>query len=154
MSEAVPEISPVKKDRKKYLDLLLLADPSEEMVDRYLEAGDLFVMFLGDTPVCEAVVCGLGGGACELKNLATAEPFQKRGYAGRMISFLCDFYRPRCRRMLVGTSEGNFRFYRNCGLRFSHVVKNFFPDQYPGPVIDNGEVLTDMTYFEKELRAE
>lgn len=154
MPEAVPEIRPVKNDKKKYLDLLLLADPSEEMVDRYLEAGDMFVMFLGVTPVCEAVAAGLNGGDCELKNLATAGPFQKRGYAGRMISFLSDFYRPRYRRMLVGTSEGNFRFYRSCGFRFSHVVKNFFTDYYPGPVIDNGAVLTDMTYFVKELRAE
>ena len=33
-----------KKDKKKYLDLLLLADEQEDMVDRYLERGDMFVL--------------------------------------------------------------------------------------------------------------
>ena len=37
------EIIQVKKDKKKYLDLLLLADEQEDMVDRYLERGDMFV---------------------------------------------------------------------------------------------------------------
>ena len=36
------EIIQVKKDKKKYLDLLLLADEQEDMVDRYLERGDMF----------------------------------------------------------------------------------------------------------------
>ena len=38
------EIIQVKKDKKKYLDLLLLADEQEDMVDRYLERGDMFVL--------------------------------------------------------------------------------------------------------------
>ena len=36
------EIIQVKNDKKKYLDLLLLADKQEDMVDRYLERGDVY----------------------------------------------------------------------------------------------------------------
>lgn len=36
------EIRKVTKDKKQYLDLLLLADEQEDMVDKYLERGDMF----------------------------------------------------------------------------------------------------------------
>lgn len=42
--------------KKQYLPLLLLADPCEAMIDRYLEAGDMHVLSIGDAPVCVAVV--------------------------------------------------------------------------------------------------
>ena len=33
----------IKENKKQYLDLLLLADEQESMVDRYLDAGEMFV---------------------------------------------------------------------------------------------------------------
>lgn len=33
--------------KKQYLPLLLLADPCEAMIDRYLEAGDMHVLSIG-----------------------------------------------------------------------------------------------------------
>ena len=45
------EIIQVKENKKKYLDLLLLADEQEDMVDRYLERGDMFVLSDGSVPV-------------------------------------------------------------------------------------------------------
>lgn len=64
------EIIQVKKDKKKYLDLLLLADEQEDMVDRYLERGDMFVLTDG-TVRAECVVTKEGPGIYELKNIAT-----------------------------------------------------------------------------------
>lgn len=55
-------------DKKQYLDLLLLADESESMIDRYLERGELFVFNdNGVKAVC--VVTDEGDGVCELKTL-------------------------------------------------------------------------------------
>ena len=34
----------ISRNKKQYLDLLLLGDEQEIMVDRYLERGDLFVL--------------------------------------------------------------------------------------------------------------
>ena len=33
----------ISRNKKQYLDLLLLGDEQETMIDRYLERGDLFV---------------------------------------------------------------------------------------------------------------
>ena len=41
----------ITTDKKQYLPLLLLADPCEAMIDRYLEAGDMHVLSIGDAPV-------------------------------------------------------------------------------------------------------
>ncbi len=38
------EIRRVDTDKKRYLDLLLLADEQEDMIDRYLEEGTLYVL--------------------------------------------------------------------------------------------------------------
>ena len=60
----------VTENKKRYLPLLLLADEQENMIDRYLERGDLFALFDPDLKsLC--VVTDEGKGTCELKNLAT-----------------------------------------------------------------------------------
>ena len=38
-------IQKITANKKDYLDLLLLADEQEDMIDHYLERGDLFVLF-------------------------------------------------------------------------------------------------------------
>ena len=39
------EIKKVISDKKEFLELLLLADEQEDMIDRYLERGDMFVLY-------------------------------------------------------------------------------------------------------------
>lgn len=62
------EIKQILNNKKQYLELLLLADEQEDMIDRYLEAGDMFVL-LDPEPVGECVVCDLGDGVFEIKIL-------------------------------------------------------------------------------------
>ena len=63
-------------NKKKYLELLLLADEQESMVDRYLERGDMFVLFSSKmAAIGVAVVTDEGNGVCELKNLAVHPDF-------------------------------------------------------------------------------
>lgn len=70
----------IVNDKKHYLPLLLLADEQESMIDRYLERGDLFVMFDGQNPIAVAVVTAEGNGVYELKNLAVTPVYQRKGY--------------------------------------------------------------------------
>ncbi len=39
------EIKIINKNKKQFIDLLLLADEQESMIDRYLERGDLFALY-------------------------------------------------------------------------------------------------------------
>ena len=57
------KIERITGNKKRFLPLLLLADEQESMIDRYLERGDLFVMYdVPDMPVALAVVTAEGPG--------------------------------------------------------------------------------------------
>ena len=59
--------------------MLLLADEQESMIDRYLDRGDLFVMYVDEESwIAVAVVTNEEEGVYELKNLAVDPAYQRR----------------------------------------------------------------------------
>ena len=74
------EIFEVRGERERYRDLLLFADPSWEMVMRYLPHGFMLAAREGDAVLGEIVTVPAAGG-WEIKNLAVAEPFHRRAGA-------------------------------------------------------------------------
>ena len=146
------EILEIKNEKKKYLDLLLLADEDERMIDRYLERGDMYALFdNGVKAVC--VVTDEGDGILEIKNIATAPESQGRGYGRKIIEFLSEKYRSDFSIMQAGTGDSPLTvpFYERCGFRRSHSVKNFFTDNYDHPIFECGIQLIDMIYLRKSL---
>ncbi len=145
-------IEKITNNKKQYLDLLLLADESEEMIDKYLDNGDLFALFDNDLKtIC--VVTAIDSDTCELKNIATYEKYQGQGYASALIKYISDYYRNNFKTMLVGTGEtpSILSFYENCGFEKSHIIKNFFTDNYGHPMFEDGIQLIDMIYLKKNL---
>lgn len=148
------KIERITGNKKRFLPLLLLADEQESMIDRYLERGDLFVMYdVPDMPVALAVVTAEGPGVCELKNLAVSPSLQRKGYGSRMLDFLCNRYCATCHTLLVGTGDSvqTTSFYRKNGFVYSHTVPDFFLRNYDHPIIEEGKQLKDMIYFSKPL---
>ena len=129
------EIKKVISDKKEFLDLLLLADEQESMIDRYLERGDMFVLY-DDGLKALCVVTREGEGVYEIKNIATVPFFQRQGYGKRLIEFLFEYYQGKCSEMLVGTGDvpSSRSFYEHCGFAISHRIKNFFTDNYDHPI--------------------
>lgn len=145
-------IEKITKNKKQYLDLLLLADESEDMIDRYLERGDMFAVFDGDLKsVC--VVAETDKETCELKNIATYQKYQGKGYGRALINYISDYYKNIYTFMLVGTGEvpSILSFYKNCGFEPSHRLKNFFTDNYKHAMFEEGIQLIDMVYLKKTL---
>ena len=132
------KIRKVETDKKEYLPLLLLADEQEDMIDRYLERGDMYVLEDGGVK----------------KNLAVSPESQGKGYGRRMIRFVADSYRDRFKVLYVGTgdSPATVPFYEKCGFCRSHVVRNFFTEHYDHPIFECGRQLVDMVYLKMELR--
>ena len=56
------KVEQVFSDRKRFLDLLLLADEQEDMIDRYLERGDMFALYDEDKLRAVCVVTNEGEG--------------------------------------------------------------------------------------------
>ena len=85
------EIREVKADKKRYLPLLLLADEQEDMIDRYLDRGTMYVLDDGGVKA-ECIVTDEGGGVLELKSLAVVPEAQGRGYGRNMVAFIAAQY--------------------------------------------------------------
>lgn len=146
------EIRKVETDKKRYLDLLLLADEQEDMVDRYLERGTMYVLE-DDGVKAECVLTDEGNGVLELKNIAVAPTAQGRGYGKAMVDFLIRTYKGQYAVLQVGTgdSPSTIPFYEACGFCRHHVVKNFFTDHYDHPIYEGEVQLVDMVYLQREL---
>ncbi len=148
----IMKLKQIFENKKQYLDLLLLADEQEDMIDRYLDRGEMFLLKDGDIKAV-AVVTAEGPDTCELKNLAVLPAEQRRGYGRKMIELLCAQYAGQYRRMLVGTGEapGTMAFYRHCGFVYSYRMPDFFSENYVHPIWEDGVLLKDMIYFVKKI---
>lgn len=146
------EIKIIHEDKKRFLDLLLLADEQENMIDKYLVRGNLFALYDEDLKsVC--VVTKEEDGVYELKNLATYQRYQGQGYGKKLVAHLFEYYQDQCLTMYVGTGDNQriITFYQSCGFELSHRVNNFFVDNYAQPIYEDGKQLIDMVYLKKTL---
>ena len=139
------KIVEVKENKKQYLDLLLLADEQEDMVDRYLDKGKMYVLDDIGTK-CECVITDEGNGILEIKNIATVPEYQGKGYARALIEFVINNYRGKYSILQVGTGDSplSIPFYEKCGFVRSHSIPNFFTDNYDHPIYESGIQLVDM----------
>ncbi|MGN0678613.1 MAG: GNAT family N-acetyltransferase [Oscillospiraceae bacterium] len=146
------EIRELKENKKQLLSLLLLADEQEDMIDRYLDNGTMFVLD-DDGIKCECVVTDEGNGILEIKNLAVYPEYQGSGYGRAMIDFVAEKYRGQFSVLQVGTGDSPLTvpFYEKCGFTRSHCVKNFFTENYDHPIFECGVQLVDMIYLRRKL---
>lgn len=146
------EIREIRQNKKQYLSLLLLADEQENMVDRYLERGTMYVLDDNGTKA-ECVVTDEGNGILEIKNIATDPDSQRRGYGKALIDFISSKYQGKYSVLQAGTGDSPLTvpFYEKCGFSRSHVVENFFTENYDHPIYEAGIQLKDMVYLRKKL---
>lgn len=145
------------KDKKKNLDLLLLADPEEEAIDKYIDNCEVFEFYHRDILIGQGAVMELSSTVYEIKNFAIYEKFHNCGYGKILINLLCEKYLEnfKNRYIIVGTSEQGVGFYKKCGFQFSHIVKDFFITNYKQPIFENGIQCKDMFYLKfKEVTME
>ena len=138
-------------DKRKYLPLLLIADEQESRIEEYIDKISMFVLDDGGVKA-EISVCD-NCGVPEIKSLAVLPDFRKKGYGRKLIEFVCQKYKKVFSSVQVGTGDSPLTvpFYQKCGFVKSHVVKNFFIDNYDHPIIEDGVRLVDMIYLKKTL---
>ncbi|WP_427042930.1 GNAT family N-acetyltransferase [Fusobacterium sp. SB021] len=146
------EFLKIENNKKRYIDLLLLGDEDEKMIDKYLERGEMYI--LDDNGIkAECVVTDEGNKILEIKNIAVSPKFQKQGYGKKLIEFITEKYSENFSVIQAGTGDSplTIPFYEKCGFKKSHIVKNFFIDNYKNPIYEEGVQLIDMIYLQKNL---
>ena len=145
----------VKKieNKEDYIDLLLEADPSRDMIYKYLNDSDVYALKKEDELISIAVILHIDRKTLELKNIVTTEKYRNKGYAKTLLKSLCGNYKQKYDRMLVGVAENNIPFYVKQGFdKYEKTIKNFFIDNYKEEIKDGDLVCTDLIYYSKDLK--
>lgn len=146
------QIQEVKKNKKDYLSLLLLADEQEDMIDRYLERGTMYVL-LEQGLKAECIVTDEGNGILEIKSLAVVPEAQRQGYGRKMLAFIQEKYRGQYRFLQLGTGDSplTIPFYESCGFQRVGCLPDFFVKNYDHPIYEAGVQLKDMIILQLAL---
>lgn len=142
----------IAENKKQYLDLLLLADEQESMIDKYLDRGTMYALDDdGIKAVC--VVTDEKNGILEIKNIAVRPDCQRKGYGKQLIRFIRNKYKDFFAILQVGTGDSplTIPFYESCGFHKSHIIKNFFLDNYDHVICEGGKQLVDMVYLQMKI---
>ena len=135
-----------------YMDLLFLADEQEDMIEKYLDKGTMYVLE-EDGIKGECVVTNEGDSVLEIKNIAILPQCHGKGYGRLLIDFITEKYAGMYTTLQVGTGDSplTIPFYEKCGFKRHHLIKNFFLDNYDHAIFEKGVQLIDMVYLRKEI---
>ncbi len=123
------------------MELLLLADPSEERIRSYIKRSRCFVIYADNNAVGACIVQALGMNLYEIMNIAVQSAWQRRGYGTALLKWVVEFLKKSgaCR-IEVGTGAFGYQlaFYQKHGFRVTAIDRDFFVDNYPDPIVENG----------------
>lgn len=135
--------------------LLLDADPSKELVESYLKSADVFVAVrLGDI-IGVYLLCPIDPDKAEIKNIAVREELQGQGIGKLLLEDAARQARANgYKALFIGTgnsSVGQLYLYQKAGFEITEIKKNFFIDNYTGPLYENGIQVKHMIMLVKKL---
>ena len=136
------------------MSLLLLADPSEEHVMNYALKGKCYVAVEAGEVVGVYVLLQKDEHNAEIMNVAVAEPKQGKGLGKKLILHALEVAKSLgVKQVEIGTgnsSIGQLALYEKCGFQKTGIIENYFIDNYPEPIFENGIQCRDMvrlTFF-------
>ncbi|MHA7110005.1 GNAT family N-acetyltransferase [Sunxiuqinia elliptica] len=136
-------------------NLLLLGDETVEAINRYITKSSLFVCEEDGELIAVGALFPIDERVVELKNIAVVPAFQGKGIGSLLLEHVQEEMKlAGYEEMLVGTPDVAIKqltFYRKSGFKNDHIRKNFFLDNYPQPIIEDGIQLKDMQVMKKRL---
>jgi ribosomal protein S18 acetylase RimI-like enzyme len=136
-------------------ELLLLADPSKELIEKYLKSSLIFVAEQNKEIIGTVVLQSLSESIAEIKNIAVLPELQGQGIGTYLIeNIITVANRGGFKSILIGTANssiGQLYLYQKLGFEITEIRKNFFIDNYPKPIYENGIQAKDMIILTQEL---
>lgn len=149
------EIRKLDNDKEIPYDLLLLADPSIEIISDYMHRGDCYAAYINNNIVGAYVVIRTRPLTLELVNIAVKEAYQGRGIGKRLILSAIEIAkRDNIKVLEIGTgnsSVNQLALYQKCGFRIVGIDRDFFKRHYKEKIIENGIECIDMIRLRMDL---
>ncbi|AYL96193.1 GNAT family N-acetyltransferase [Mucilaginibacter celer] len=138
-------------------DLLLLADESIEAINKYIYQCRVYIVTSpnNNKPIAVFALLHLNQEEIEIKNIAVATEYQGLGIGSKLIDEIKQLAIDQgYRQIWVGTADcalPEIVFYEKNGFTKAGVKTNFFIDNYPAPIFDNGVMLKDMIMLQMNI---
>ncbi|AWB44522.1 GNAT family N-acetyltransferase [Paenibacillus sp. CAA11] len=140
------------------MELLLLADPSEKLVRKYLDEGQCIIAELDNELIGEFVLLPRADHTLEIINVAVREQWQGQGYGKQLVKqaiLMAKQRNMKCIEIGTGNSSLNqLRLYQRCGFEVYTVIRNFFVDHYEEEIIEDGIPCKHMIRLRMQLEEE
>lgn len=139
-------------------DLLILADPSKELIDEYLKKSDVYTARQDNETLGVIVLFPLTPETVEIKNVAVRPELQRQGIGSYLIENVVQVaLRNKQKSICIGTansSVGQFYLYQKLGFEISEIKRDFFTYNYTEPIYENGIRAKHMLVMIRELNYE
>lgn len=139
------------------LELLLLADPSENKIKDYLNQGTCFVFIKEKETLGAYVLAPVDKNIVEIMNVAVEESEQGKGIGKLLILDAIERAKQAgYKRIEIGTgnsSIGQLALYQKCGFRLTSIEKDYFTKNYSEPIIENGIRCVDRINLSIDLKS-
>ncbi|WP_447744329.1 GNAT family N-acetyltransferase [Pseudomonas nicosulfuronedens] len=137
--------------------LLLLADPSREQVEGYLQRSRLLGIFDTGRALGVVVITPREQGTAEISNLAVDEAWQGRGLGRRLLEAAIRQARTDgLLRLTIATGNSSLAqlgLYQRVGFRIVGIEVDHFVRHYPEPIYENGIQCRDQIRLVLDLSA-
>ncbi len=130
------------------MDLLLLADPSEELVKSYLKKGTCYTAELDGEIVGVVLIMETKLHTIEIMNLAVKEELHNNGIGKQLLLYAIEEIKKGDTKTIeIGTGNPGvvqMLLYQKCGFRIVDIDFDFFRRTHPEPIYENGIECRDM----------
>ncbi|MBD2865586.1 GNAT family N-acetyltransferase [Paenibacillus oceani] len=137
------------------MELLLNADPSKQLVERYLQRGTSYVAVDSGEIVGVYVLLPTRPATVELVNVSVREEHQGKGIGKQLVRHAVWQAREEGYQTIeVGTGNSSvdqLALYQKCGFRMVGIDRDFFLRHYEEPLFENGIQVTDMVRLSQDL---
>ena len=148
-------IEPLPKTANAPFDLLELADPSRNQIEKYLRTGSCYVAKVEEEVVGVLVLHSIDAAQTEIKNIAVREAAQGKGIGSTLLRHAVTVARTSgFERLIIGTGNSSIRqlaLYQKAGFELCRIERDFFVRNYPEPIFENGIQCKHLVVLEMTL---
>lgn len=149
------EIRKLNSEETPPYALLLLADPSKEMIASYIDRGDCFIAEKGKHIIGVYVLLPTKAETIELMNVSVAEQQQGSGIGKRLVVDAIRVAKEKGYKTIEvctgNSSIGQLALYQKCGFRITRVDRDYFTKHYVEVIVENGIVCRDRIRLSQDL---
>lgn len=137
------------------MELLLTADPSKELIERYLLVGNCYVAEINEVIIGVYILLPISAELVELVNIAVVEEQQGKGIGKILVKHARNTAKKQGYQTIeVGTGNSSIHqlaLYQKCGFRVKEIVHDFFIKHYEEKIFENGIQCRDMIRLYQRL---